>query len=201
MKLYSDFAAQRTRQIIVDLLAIGAIALFVGLGVGLYRLVDRLSGFGLDLQKAGDGFRKTMTAVGKNLGGVPFIGHGIRAPFDGASDAGRTLATAGHNQQDAINQLATWLGIGAAGVPILFILLLWLVPRVRFARRASSVKRSLRGGVGLELLALRALTTQRLPAIAAIDSDPVAAWRRGDPRVIRELAQLEQRACGVRLRE
>ena len=200
MKLYSDFPARRTRQVLADLIALGAIALFVWLGVSLYQLVDRLKVFGVDMENAGAGFRKTMSDVGKNLGGVPFIGSGIRVPFDGASAAGKSLEIAGQNQQDAVNQLATALGFGVAVVPILFVLLLWLVPRIRFIRRASATKRSVRGGAGVELLALRALATQKLSSIARIDLDPMGAWRRGDQKVMRELAQLELRASGVKLR-
>ncbi|MCU1414064.1 MAG: hypothetical protein JWN80_1404 [Microbacteriaceae bacterium] len=200
MKLYSDFPARRTRQVFADLIALGSIALFVWLGVSLYQLVDRLAAFGVDLENAGAGFRKTMSDVGKNLGGVPFIGSGIRAPFDGASNAGKALETAGQNQQDAVGQLATALGFGVALVPILFVLLIWLVPRIRFIRRASSAKRSVRGGAGVELLALRALATQRLSSIAKVDPDPMGAWRRGDQKVMRELAALELRASGVKLR-
>ncbi|MES2169758.1 MAG: hypothetical protein V4479_03425 [Actinomycetota bacterium] len=200
MQLYSDFPARRTRQVVSDLIALGAIALFVWLGISLYQLVDRLKVFGVDMENAGTGFRKTMSDVGKNLGGVPFIGSGIRAPFDGASAAGKALETAGQNQQAAVNQLATGLGLGVAIVPILIVLLFWLVPRIRFIRRASATKRSVRAGAGVELLALRALATQRLSAIARIDPDPMAAWRRGDQKVMRELATLELRASGVRLR-
>ncbi len=200
MKLYSDFPARRTRQVFADLIALCAIALFVWLGVALYQLVDRLKVFGVDMESAGAGFRTTMSDVGRNLGGVPFIGSGIRVPFDGASAAGKALETAGQNQQDAVNQLATALGFGVAVVPIVFVLLLWLVPRIRFIRRASATKRSVRGGAGVELLALRALATQKLSSIARIDPDPMGAWRRGDQTVMRELAQLELRASGVKLR-
>jgi hypothetical protein len=200
MQLYSDFPARRTRQVFADLIALGAIAVFVWLGVSLYQLVDRLKVFGVDMENAGAGFRKTMSDVGRNLGGIPFIGSGIRVPFDGASAAGKALETAGQNQQIAVNQLATGLGIGVSALPIVIILLLWLVPRIRFIRRASTTKRSLRAGAGVELLALRALATQRLSSIARIDPDPMGAWRRGDQRVMRELAQLELRASGVKLR-
>jgi hypothetical protein len=200
MKLYSDFPARRTRQVFADVIAIGTIALFVWLGVSLYRLVDKLRVFGVDMENAGAGFRKTMSDVGRNLGGIPFIGSGIRVPFDGASAAGKALETAGQNQQHAVDQLATALGFGIAVVPILFVLLLWLVPRIRFIRRASSAKRTVRAGAGIELLALRALATQRLSAIASIDPDPMGAWRRGDQSVMRQLAGLELRASGVRLR-
>jgi len=73
------------------------------------------------------------------------------------------------------------------------------VPRIRFAVRASMLAKQLRAGASLDLLALRALSSQKLSTVLAVDADPLAAWRRGDPAVVRALAQLELEASGVRL--
>jgi len=199
MKLYSDFAAQRSRQVVVDLVAVAFIAAWIWLGVLVYSLVIGLMDFGKQMEEAGAGFRGTMTDVGDRLGGVPLIGGGIRSPFDSASSAGATLEAAGASQQVAVQNLATGLGVGTAVLPVLAILVVWLVPRIRFVRRASQAKRLVSAGVGLDLLALRALSNQRLPVLAAIDADPAGAWRRGDAAVLRSLAALELRASGVRL--
>jgi hypothetical protein len=199
MKLYSDFAAHRSRQVTVDVLAVVGIAAWIWLGATVHGLVMQLTGFGAQMQEAGAGFRDTMTDVGDNLGGVPLIGSGIRGPFDSASSAGATLEAAGQSQQVAVANLATGLGLGIALLPALTILVFWLVPRIRFARRASSAKALVVGGAGVDLLALRALSRQGLPALAGVDPDPAAAWRRGDERVLRSLAELELRSSGVRL--
>lgn len=201
MKLYSDFGPRRTRQIIGDVLALAAIAAWAWLGVAVYQLVENLSAFGVQMEEAGAGFKQTMTEVGDTLGGVPLIGGGIRAPFDGASGAGGALEAAGQSQQVAVNQLATGLGIGIAALPILTILVLWLVPRIRFARRAGRAKAIVKSGAGIDLLALRALATQKISALTTVDPDAMAAWRRGDETVMRALAQLELKSSGVRLRE
>ncbi|MGB3910468.1 MAG: hypothetical protein WBL06_08365 [Pseudolysinimonas sp.] len=201
MKIYSDFAARRTRQIIADVLALSAIALWVWFGYTVFTLINNLAVFGVQMEDAGAGFRETMTEVGETLGGVPLIGPGIRLPFDGASDAGGSLEAAGQAQQDAVLQLATTLGIGTAALPVLTILIIWLVPRILFIRRAGRVKAIVTADAGLDLLALRALTTQKLSAITSIDSDALGAWRRGEPDVVRRLAQLELKSSGVRLKE
>ncbi|TAL44020.1 MAG: hypothetical protein EPN91_05205 [Salinibacterium sp.] len=201
MKLYSDFGPRRTRQIAADLFALLAISGWVWLGITVYQLVENLAAFGVQMEQAGSGFKKTMTDVGDALGGVPLIGGGIRVPFDQASDAGAALEAAGQSQQVAVNQLATGLGIGIAVVPILTILLFWLVPRIRFMRKAGSAKALVESGAGIDLLALRALASQRISALRAVDPDAMAAWRRGDETVMRALAQLELKASGVRLRE
>ena len=163
-------------------------------------LVLGLAGLGTQLQQAGAGFRDTMTEVGRTLGGIPLIGGGIRAPFDGASQAGQALETAGRDQQEAVLQLALGLGIGLPAIPILMILVLWLVPRVGFVRRAGRARAAAATPAGDDLLALRALATARLPAIAAVSPDALEAWRRGDRDVVARLAALELRAAGVRPR-
>jgi hypothetical protein len=56
-------------------------------------------------------------------------------------------------------------------------------------------------GAGIDLLALRALATQKISAISKVDPDAMAAWRSGDEGVMRALAQLELKGSGVRLRE
>jgi hypothetical protein len=201
MKIYSDFAGRRTRQIIADVFALGAIALWVWFGYTVFTLINNLAVFGVQMEDAGAGFRETMTEVGETLGGVPLIGPGIRLPFDGASAAGATLEEAGQAQQDAVLQLATTLGIGTAALPVLMILIVWLVPRILFIRRAGRAKAVVTADAGLDLLALRALTTQKLSAITKIDADALGAWRRGEPEVVRRLAQLELRSSGVRLKE
>jgi TRAP-type C4-dicarboxylate transport system permease small subunit len=201
MKIYSDFAGRRTRQIIADVFALGAIALWVWFGYTVFTLINNLAVFGVQMEDAGAGFRETMTEVGETLGGVPLIGPGIRLPFDGASAAGGTLEEAGQAQQEAVLQLATTLGIGTAALPILMILIVWLVPRILFIRRAGRAKAVVTADAGLDLLALRALTTQKLSAITKIDADALGAWRRGEPEVVRRLAQLELRSSGVRLKE
>jgi hypothetical protein len=201
MTLYSDFGPRRTRQIIGDVLALAAIGAWVWLGITVYQLVENLAAFGVQMEQAGAGFKETMTEVGETLGNVPLIGGGIRAPFDGASGAGGALEAAGQSQQVAVNQLATGLGIGIAALPIIMILVLWLVPRIRFARKAGRAKAIVKSGAGIDLLALRALATQKISALSKVDPDAMAAWRRGDEDVMRALAQLELKSSGVRLRE
>jgi len=199
MKLYSDFAPRRTRQVLGDVIALAFIAAWVWLGVTVYQLVSALAIYGKQLEDAGAGFRETMTEVGNTLGGIPLIGPGIRVPFDGASGAGGALEEAGQSQQDAIYQLALTLGIGIAVLPIAMILLLWLVPRIRFIRRSGAAQALVKAGAGIDLLALRALSSQKLTTLATIDPDAMAAWRRGDDAVMRKLAGLELKSAGVRL--
>jgi hypothetical protein len=199
MRLYSDFGKRRTRQIIADVLALAAIAAWIWLGITVYQLVYQLAGFGVRMEEAGLGFKQTMVDIGDTLGGVPLIGSGIRAPFDGASGAGAALEQAGQSQQVAVQQLAMGLGLGIAILPSVMIAVVWLIPRIRFIRRSSRARAIAQADAGLDLLALRALATQKLSALARVSPDAMGAWRRGDEEVLKRLAELELRASGVRM--
>lgn len=199
MKVYSDFTARRTSQIVADSIAIVGIVVASWIGVTVFQLIKTFSRLGSDIENAGAGFRETMVQVGETLGGVPLIGGGIRVPFDEASGAGGALESAGQSAQVAVHQLAVGAGLTVALVPILLILAVWLVPRIRFIRRASAAQRLVKAGAPRELLALRALTNRPVVDLQALDNDVVGSWRRGDARIIRELAALELKADGVRL--
>ena len=199
MQLYSDFGPRRTRQVFADVIALVFIAGWVWFGATVYALISELATFGRQMEDAGAGFRVTMTEVGENLGDILLIGQAIRVPFDGASSAGAALEDAGQSQQELIQQLALTLGVGGAVLPILMILALWLLPRLRFARRAGHARALVRAGAGVDLLALRALTNQKITTIAKVDVDPMGAWRRGDDTVMRRLAALELESSGIRL--
>lgn len=199
MKLYSDYRGHRARQITFDVFAILNISMWVWLGWWLYSLVMKLQAFGRQMESAGGGFRRTMTNIGDDLGGVWLIGESIRVPFDAASGAGAELERAGVAQQEAVHDLALGMGIGIAVVPVVTVLIFWLVPRIRFAVKAAKAKAMLSQENSVDLLALRALTSQKLSALAAIDADPAGAWRRRDDAVLTALASLELRKSGVRL--
>ncbi|MDJ0335222.1 hypothetical protein QMG83_08285 [Salinibacterium sp. G-O1] len=199
MNFYSDFAPRRTRQIIGDVAALLAIGAWAWLGVTIFQLVSNLSTFGVQMEDAGSGFKSTMVELGDTLGGIPLIGGGIRVPFDGASDAGQALETAGQSQQVAVSQLATGLGVGISALPILTILILWLIPRLRFAQRSAHARSMLDADAGVDLLALRALANQKISALSTVSSNAMDAWRRGDEDVMRALAGLELKSAGVKL--
>jgi hypothetical protein len=199
MKLYSDFAGRRAAQIFADLIGIGLIALAIFGAVIIHAAIVVLDEVGKSLQAAGDGFQKTMSDAGNTLGGVPLIGGGIRAPFDAASGAGGLLSQAGRAQQNLVDTAALVIAIAAAVVPILVILFLWLRPRLRFARRATSAYRVSRLADGVQLLALRALVSGDAKELHAVAEHPVEAWRHGEVAVVRALAALELRESGVRL--
>lgn len=200
MKVYSDYPSRRTSQIIGDVVAVGLIALFAWCGALVYGAIAVLAAFGKTIEDAGDGFEQTMADAGDTLGGVPLIGGGIRQPFDAASGAGSLLAQAGQAQQDVVLTAATIVGIVVAAVPILLVLWFWLRRRLRWSRRATEARDLAKLQDGQDLLALRALINADFRELHEIDPEPLQAWRRGEKRAVRALANLELREAGVRLR-
>lgn len=200
MKLYSDFSRPRSVQVVGDVLAALVIGCAIWLGMAAHGLIAQLADFGRSMQDSGSAFASNMTEIGETLGGVPLIGGGIRAPFDAAGAAGTSLEDAGASQVDIVNRLATGTGLVLALLPIAAVLLVWILPRLRWARRAGAVATLVRRGLDVDLWSLRALSRQKMSKITRIDPDPVAAWRRADPEVLRQLAALELRSAGVRLR-
>jgi hypothetical protein len=199
VKLYSDFGGRRVYQVLGDLAAIAVIVVGIVVAVAIHNAIAAFKGIGQDVTRSGDDFSSTMSDIGSRLAGVPLIGGGISAPFTTASDAGGTLADAGTNWQNGVEHLATLVGWTVACLVVLVVLAGWVRPRLVGAVRRAAVARLASASASLDLLALRALANRPARAVTRVDEDVVAAWRRGDPEVIRGLAALELKASGVRL--
>jgi len=200
MSLYSDFAPRRTLQIVADAAAVSLVMLAIFAGIAVHGAIAAFGAIMRRVEDAGVGLRDTLTDIGDALGGVPFIGEGIREHFDAAGDAGDRLADAGRAGQSLIETVAVVAGVGVAAVPIAVLLLVWLWPRLRFARRAAETRALLRLEDGEQLLALRALGGVRASVLARISPRAVTDWREGEARIVRALASLEARTAGVRIR-
>ncbi|PPG91397.1 hypothetical protein GTU71_11815 [Rathayibacter sp. VKM Ac-2762] len=200
MQIYADLPAVRARQILADALALGVAVVAIAAGIAVGSLIAGLAEIGRRLESAGSGFGSTMSDAGTTLGGIPLLGDAVRAPFDEASGAGSVLAAAGRDQQQLASALAVVAGLAVGGLPLLLLAVLWLRPRLRFARRTAEL-RALGSTVGgTELLALRALTQASPRDILAAHPDAAAGWRTGDPAVTAALAALALRRAGLRPR-
>ena len=198
MKLYADRASTVLRQLLTDLLVIVWIYLWVRLGMMLFDLIQKLAVPGQKLEGAGNGLAENFDNVGKRIDDLPGAGNAIAAPFQQAAEAARSIANAGRDQQDIVNDLAWVTSLMLVAIPLAVVLFVWLPLRVRWVRRASAASR-LRGvDSGRDLLALRALATQPLGRLMKVDPQIAAAWRRGDPHAVEALARLELRSLGLR---
>jgi hypothetical protein len=187
MKLYAEQGPLRLRQLAGDLLVAAWVVGWGFLGVTVWRLVGKL---------AGTEFANNMGTVRDKVGGVPLVGEELRAPFGRLGAVGETLAGAGHTQQEVVRQLAWWLGVLLAAVPIVMVLLVWLPPRLRWAREAAVAARLRDDQVDLHLFALRAVANRPLRQLRRVTPDPAGALAAGD---YEGLAALELNALGLRV--
>lgn len=197
MHLYSDLPRARALQIAGDVVALVVLVGGIVLAVALHGAIAALEGVGSDVAKSGKGLASTLGEIGKQLGGVPLIGGAIRAPFDAASGAGSTLAAAGADWAAGVERIAVLAGWTVALLVVLVVLAGWVRPRLVGVLQRGAVARL---ADDPDLLALRALTGRPSRALAAVGPDAGAAWRRGDPEIVRRLAAIALRDAGLRAR-
>ena len=195
MKLYAETAGLRARQVLGDLAALAWTAAWVWAGVALYRLVERLAAPGARVERAGSDFAGDVAEIQQKVGRLPVVGDELRDPFGRLAGVGRTLADAGATQQEVVHQLALWLGVVVAAVPIIALLLVWLPRRVTWIREAGAASRLRLDGADLELFALRAVANRSLRELHRVTPDPAGDLRTGE---FEALADLELRALGLR---
>ncbi|MFJ6113462.1 hypothetical protein ACIQC8_05020 [Agrococcus sediminis] len=199
MQLYSSRPVAAAWQVVADLAAIATIAVSVWIALQVRDAIASLGGFGRQIEDAGTGFSTTLSDAGDALAQVPLIGDGVAQPFRDASGSADDLAAAGTALTSTIELLAATVGTALWLLPTLLVLLVWLLPRLRFATRARASAALARTREGRDLLALRAVATQPTRRLLATVADPVAAIRTGDEPGLRALAALELRSAGVRV--
>src|SRR6478735_569876 len=198
MKMYADTTGRRTAQILADVAMLAWVGLWAYCGRLVHDATLQLLGPAQRLESAGSSFGSTMQDAGSTLRQLPLVGGDLQGPFQRAAGAGASIRDAGHQLGVAVGHLATVLGLVTAVIPIVLVAGLWLLLRVRFVRRATAAQRFVDAGGDLDLFALRALARQPTHRLARVADDPAAAWRAHDPDVVRALALLELRDCGLR---
>jgi hypothetical protein len=196
MKLYAEQAPLRLRQLALDVVVVAWVAGWGWLGVAVYRLVNKLAGPVGTVEQAGNDFAGNMSTVRDRIGRVPLVGEELRAPFGRLGEVGQTVAGAADRQEQVVHQLAWWLGVLLAAVPIVMVLLVWLPPRLRWAREAAAAARLRDGHADLHLFALRAVANRPLRQLRRVTRDPAGALAAGD---YEGLAALELNALGLRV--
>lgn len=195
MKLYAETAGLRVRQLAGDLALVAWTAAWVAAGQALYRLVEKLAVPGARVEQAGSSFAADVAEIQQTVGRLPVVGGQLQDPFGRLSGVGRTLAEAGVAQQEVVRQLALWLGVVVAAVPVVALLLVWLPRRVTWVREAGAASRLRLDGADLELFAIRAVANRPLRELHRVSPDPAGDLRA---REFQALADLELRALGLR---
>ena len=198
MVFYAHSPARRARQVATDVLVLLWVYAAVRAGQAVHEATLRLAAPGRALEQAGRDVGGNLHSAAEQLSKLPFVGSDVRGPLDRAATSTQTLISAGQELQTSVGRLAVLLGVLVAAIPILLVLLAWLPPRLRFARRAGAAQRFVDDGADLDLFALRAMANQPMHVLARVSDDPAGAWRRGEPTVVRALAVLELRSVGLR---
>jgi hypothetical protein len=196
VKLYAETSGLRARQLLGDLAVVAWTAAWVWAGVTLYRLVEKLAVPGARLEQAGGGFAGDVAEIQQKVGRVPVVGGELQGPFGRLAGVGQTLADAGATQQQVVPQLALWLGVLVAAVPVAALLVAWLPRRVGWMREAGAASRLRLAGADLELFAFRAVANRPLRELRRVTPDPAGALRSGDYEA---LADLALRSRGLRV--
>lgn len=196
MRWYAERPERVARQLVADLVALLWTVLAVVAGVAVREGLNALRGPGDALVGAGGQVTDSFTGIAGAVSGVPFVGGDLARALGPAVGAGTRLADAGQEFGDTVATVANWAGVLLPLLLLLPVLLGWLPLRLRYARRAGAAVDA--RGVAPELLAVRALARVPVARLTRIAPDPAAAWRSGDPDVVRRLAALELADLGLR---
>lgn len=197
---YAELPGRRSRQVLADVLVALWCAAWLWVGVAVHGAVSALVAPTRSLADGAGSTAEQLRAGGDQVARLPLVGEDAAAPFRAAAGSVGEIAASTTRLGDQVGDLALLLAVLVPLTPVAVVLLLWLPARLSLARRAGAARLLADGGADVELFALRALSTQPLPRLAAVSADPVGDWRRGDPDVIRRLAALELRRLGLRPR-
>ncbi len=196
--MYADRLPTAVRQLLTDLLVVFWVYAWIRAGLWINDMVEKLGVPGQKLQEAGTGIAGNLGDIGGKVGRVPLVGDELTAPFNSAADAAKSLAEAGRQQQEVVDNLALTMALLIIAVPLALVLFLWLPSRLRWMRRAAVAARVRNEPAGQDLLALRALASRPLNELAKLGPDIAQSWRNGDAAAVRALAALELRDLGLK---
>jgi hypothetical protein len=144
LRVYSEVPEQRRRQIASDVVVVLLVVFFVWVGTVVHDTVASLAVLATGVKEAGQTIEGGFVSVGDAVSNVPIVGEAIGEAIAGAGDGtGGNLADLGQSGEDAVNQLATNLGVVTALLPILVLLAVVLPRRVRRVRHMSVASRAL----------------------------------------------------------
>jgi hypothetical protein len=196
--MYADRLPTAIRQLLTDIIVVIWVYAWIRAGFWVHSMVLKLGVPGQKLETAGSGLADNLADAGGKVGRVPLVGDQLTKPFNGAADAARSLADAGHQQQEIVGTLALIMALAAVAVPLALVLFLWLPLRLRWMRRAGVARAVRDQPAGRDLLALRALAGRPLNELTKLGPDIAQSWRNGDASAVDALAALELKDLGLR---
>jgi hypothetical protein len=197
MKPYAEISARRTRQIVVDLVALCWLIVFIVLAKLTVNQIELLRAPTATLSRTGGSIAQ-MFGEGASLAEqIPFIGGGLASALQQGQAAGNSLAEVAAQQSEAVSGLSGGGALLVILVGVLPLVVLWLPVRLHYARAAGEAVLNRADAGGRELLALHALQQAPARQLREITDNPVAGWRRGDAEVVNQLARLRLTQLGL----
>ncbi|MEU7905212.1 hypothetical protein [Actinoplanes sp. NPDC049118] len=196
--MYADRLPTAVRQLLTDLLVVFWVYAWIRAGIWVNDTVEKLGVPGQKLQEAGTGIAGNLGDISSKVGRVPVVGDDLTTPFTRAADAANSLAEAGRQQQEMVDNLALAISLLIVAAPLALVLFVWLPLRLRWMRRAGVASKVRDEPAGQDLLALRALATRPLNELTKLGPDIAQSWRNGDAAAVQALAALELRDMGLK---
>ena len=197
MRFYARPSRRLVWQVAADVSVLAWVALWWAAGRVADATVRALVGPAQQTATTLDALRGQLLEAGARAADVPLVGAGLSRPFGDMAGELERLAASTQGIVGTLGLtagLVGWLVFLGPSVPLLAA---WLPRRLAFAARAREALELSASPEGLDLLALRALATRPAAELRAVASDPVAAWRSGDPAVTGRLAELQLAASGL----
>jgi hypothetical protein len=165
----------------------GAVVLLVVLfawgGYRVYRSVERLGVLGAGVTNAGTSVESGFGSAAGAVRGIPVFGGSLAGALESAGrGSGGNVVALGRKGEDEVHRLAVVLGLIVFGLPTMFVLLIFVPPRVRQIRRltaADAVLVELGDPERRRLLAMRAAFGLSYGALLVYTRDPLGDLARG----------------------
>ena len=186
-------------QILADLGLVAWATLWVFLGIKVHGVFLLLTHPAFATQESAQMLSDLFLGAAQSVHDVPVVGSLLEPPLDSFGSTMASLVAATMTFIHFVQITAVVLGIIVVAVPVVLYLWKWLPWRFAFVREATAGKRLIPADASPEFFALRAIAGAPMRDLARITPDPMGAWNRGDPEVIRRLANLELRRTGLKL--
>lgn len=194
---YAQVPAVRARQVVADAAWLLAAVLAVAVGRAVFRVLDAVATPVRDLAGGADRLREQLGSAGERAQDVPLAGRALAAPLTEAADGAASLAGAAGDQAQQISSAAQAVGTVVSLLLVAVATWCWARWRRRGWSRARTAQAWSQREGGRDWLALQALQTATPAQLQAVAADPVDGWRRGDPQVVRALADLHLTGVGL----
>lgn len=188
---------ERGRQIAADIFVVVWVAVWFFIARFIHSTIDAM---GHPARASANMLRdmaEQMDKASQSAARVPAVGDEMGVPFRMLARLLRDLIGQVESQVAETSNAATTVSVLAFLIPVLVVVAWWLARRVSRSGSATAAQIILDEKTDLDLYALRAMAHVSMDELAAVSNDPVGAWRAGDRKIIRRLAELEFARAGI----